>query len=232
VGQNAKSSDRAYVFRSSPESGPGTRLELDYSDPALLSTIGVVNANDVSWIVRSLTSQGMIQPAPGIAGSFNWTGHLTAQGWTRLDDLRGAHISSKFAFFARKFDNLDLDRLFETCLRRAVEKTGYELRRATQRAGLIDAVIEDEIRRCRFVVADLTDDNAGAYWEAGLAEGLGKDVIYICRATDQNGAEKKTHFDTNHRQTVRWDLADLDRTATELKAVIRNTLLGDANQSD
>jgi hypothetical protein len=156
-----------------------------------------------------------------------WEGHLTAQGWTRFEDLKRAHISSKFAFFARKFnDTPDLDRLFDTCLRRAVEETGYELRMVTQRAGLIDAVIEDEIRRCRFVVADLSDDNAGAYWEAGLAEGLGKDVIYICHE------KRTTHFDTNHRHTVKWDLAELDRTATELKAVIRNTLLGDANQSD
>ena len=42
----------------------------------------------------------------------------------------------------------------------------------------------------------------------------------------------KTHFDTDHRQTVRWDLNALDDTAKTLKAVIRNTLLGDAKQED
>lgn len=87
-------------------------------------------------------------------------------------------------------------------------------------------IIENEIRRCRFLIADLSDDNAGAYWEAGLAEGLGKDVIYICREG------RKTHFDTDHRHTVRWDLTNLDETARQLKAVIRNTLLGDAKQED
>lgn len=106
-----------------------------------------------------------------------------------------------------------------------------ELRTVTQRAGLIDAVIEDEIRRCRFLLADLSDDNADAYWEAGFAEGLGKPVIYICCAT-KDGMEKKTHFDADHRHTVRWDLASLDQTAIKLKAVIRNTLLVDAKQTD
>ena len=72
---------------------------------------------------------------------------------------------------------------------------------------------------------------AGAYWEAGFAEGLGKPVIYICRAKEGD-AEKKTHFDANHRHTVRWDLSTLDETAKKLKAVIRNTLLGDAKQED
>jgi nucleoside 2-deoxyribosyltransferase len=108
----------------------------------------------------------------------------------------------------------------------AVADTGYELRTVPQKAGHIDAIIEDEIRRCKFVVADLSDTNAGAYWEAGLAEGLRKPVIYICC----EGIE--THFDTNHRQTVRWDLSDLDGTAKWLKAVIRNTLLGDAKHED
>jgi nucleoside 2-deoxyribosyltransferase len=95
----------------------------------------------------------------------------------------------------------------------------------------VDAVIENEIRRCRFLIADLSDDNAGVYWEAGLAEGLGKPVFYICRAKD-GAVEKKTHFDTNHRHTVRWALSTLDETAKRLKAVIRNTLLGDAKQED
>jgi nucleoside 2-deoxyribosyltransferase len=104
--------------------------------------------------------------------------------------------------------------------------TGYDLRTVIQCAGLVDAVIEDELRRCRFLVADLSDDNSGAYWEAGFAEGLGKPAICVCRR------DVKTHFDADHRQTIRWDLNKLDETATQLKAVIRNTLLGDANQSD
>jgi hypothetical protein len=224
-----EASDNLILWLAEKADGrPGAELEVIYSVPKLLSTIGVVGEEDVRWILGSLTSLGLIS---GIYLA-SWSGHLTAAGWNRFEELKRAHVASKFAFFARKFDNPDLDRLFDACLRKAVEETGYELRTATQRAGLIDAVIEDEIRRCRFVVADLSDDNAGAYWEAGFAEGLGRDVIYICRATDPSGAQKETHFDAGHRQTVRWDLAAPDRTAADLKAVIRNTLLGDAIQSN
>jgi nucleoside 2-deoxyribosyltransferase len=138
-------------------------------------------------------------------------------------------VSSSFAFFARQFKNAELDDVYTRCLRPAVNAIGYDLRTVTQQPGLVDAVIEDEIRRCRFLLADLSDDNAGAYWEAGLAEGLGKPVIYICRAKD-GAAEKRTHFDTNHRHTIRWDPSSLDDTATQLKALIRNTLLGDAKR--
>jgi nucleoside 2-deoxyribosyltransferase len=66
-----------------------------------------------------------------------------------------------------------------------------------------------EIRMCRFLIADLTCGNQGAYWEAGYAEGLGKPVIYTCNKSyfDKEG----THFDTNHHQTVLWDPARLEQ---------------------
>jgi hypothetical protein len=210
------------------EGMPGALIELAYSDLFLLGAIGVVGANDIAWAVNALKSQDMFD---GSAGPSSCKGNLTVRGWQRFEELKRAHIASRFAFFARKFDNAELDIVYEKCLRPAVRATGYELRTVTQRAGLVDALIEDEIRRCRFLVADLSDDNAGAYWEAGFAEGLGKPVIYVCRARD-GGAEKRTHFDANHRHTIRWDSASLDQTAANLKAVIRNTLLGDAKQAD
>jgi len=221
----AEASDNLLTWLAEQADGsPGSPIQVVYGDHSLLGSIGVIGGLDLRWIVDSLLARGLVQRPIDTGGHCRVT--LTAQGWQRFEELKQGHISSRFAFFARQFDNSDLDQLFENCLRRAVQETGYELRMAPQKAGLIDAVIEDEIRRCRFVIADLSDDNAGAYWEAGLAEGLGKDVIYICHAT------LDTHFDTNHRQTVRWDLADPERTARDLKAVIRNTLLGDANQAD
>jgi len=220
-----EASDNLTIWLGEKSDGrPGRTIEIIYADPVLLGTLGVIDEREVGWLVTSLQNQGLLRgdsDAP-----YFYSGYLTSEGWQRFEELRRAHISSNFAFFARKFDNLELDKVFNDCLYQAVKDTGYELRTATQRAGLVDAVIEDEIRRCRFLIADLSDSNAGAYWEAGFAEGLGKPVIYICKA---GGV---VHFDTDHRHTVRWDVSDLDRTAIQLKAVIRNTLLADAKQAD
>jgi nucleoside 2-deoxyribosyltransferase len=202
---------------------PGRPLSLNHGEDLLLAaSIGAVDGEDVLWAVRSLDAQKLIS---GIWLNYFTNGYLTAPGWERVEELKRAHVTSRYAFFARKFANDELDLVYETCLVQAVADTGYELRMVTQKAGHIDAIIEDEIRRCRFLVADLSDHNAGAYWEAGFAEGLGKPVIYICRQ------DVKTHFDTDHRQTVRWGKTP-DVTAKHLKAVIRNTLLGDAKQED
>jgi hypothetical protein len=202
---------------------PGRPISLDHTgDLPLAASIGAVD-EDVLWAVRNLDEQKLLS---GKWLNYFTNGYLTASGWERIEELKTAHISSRYAFFARKFANVDLDTLYKNCLKQAVADTGFELRTVTQKAGHIDAIIEDEIRRCRFLIADLSDSNAGAYWEAGLAEGLRKPVIYICR----DGVQ--THFDTDHRQTVRWDLTKVGETAQRLKAVIRNTLLGDAKQED
>jgi hypothetical protein len=208
---------------------PGRALKIRYDNEEVLGTIGAVEPTDAEWVVKALVDEKLVAAGLGYDGGELL---LTPHGWGRVADLKRAHVSSQYAFFARQFKNDDLDLLFDDYLRQAVSETGYELRTVTQKAGHIDAIIEDEIRRCRFLIADLSDDNAGAYWEAGFAQGLGKDVIYICRSKDQNGELIKTHFDTDHRQTVRWDLADPESFAKRIKAVIRNTLLGDANQSD
>jgi len=187
----------------------------------LVATIGARDIADVFWAREVLEKQGLVDVSPNTIHS-----RLTPAGWLRVEELKRAHVSSRYSFFARKFANDQLDEVFIRCLQPAVLATGYELRTVMPKAGQVDAIIEDEIRRCRFLLADLSDDNAGAYWEAGFAEGLGKPVIYVCR----EGIN--THFDTDHRQTVKWDLSTLETTAAQLKAVIRNTLLADAKQSD
>jgi nucleoside 2-deoxyribosyltransferase len=80
------------------------------------------------------------------------------------------------------------------------------------------------------LIADLTDDNEGAYWEAGFAEGLGKPVIFSCEKAKFE--EKKTHFDTNHHLTVKWDKNSPQDAAEELKATIRATLPDEAQMTD
>ena len=116
----------------------------------------------------------------------------------------------------------------------AVSKTGFEIRRLDEekRAGLIDDKLRVEIRRSKFLIADLSDENNGAYWEAGYAEGLGMQVIYICE--EEKFEQKKTHFDTNHHLTVQWknDPESLQKFAEELKATIRATFPAEAKMED
>ena len=142
--------------------------------------------------------------------------------------------TARIAFMAMQYEDVVLDKMFDDCFSPAVENTGFELRRLDRhpKAGLIDHLLRVEIRNARFLLADLTHHNRGAYWEGGYAEGLGKPVIYLCEKSVFDDEKKRPHFDTNHCQTVVWEEENIEECARQLKATIRATLPGEAKQAD
>ena len=133
---------------------------------------------------------------------------------------------------AMKFDDPELDSVVATCFVPAVQKAGFELRtlRDAQPCGVIDDQMRVALRNSRFVLADLTHGNHGAYWEAGFAEGLGRPVIYTCRRHEWEA--QRTHFDTNHLVTIVWDPANLKPAEEQLIATIRATLPSEATMEN
>lgn len=145
-------------------------------------------------------------------------------GWEHYENLRRGSTNYHRAFMAMKFGDPILDSQLSNVFKPSVRQVGFELFKLDDepRAGLIDDRLRVEIQASDFVIADLTHDNLGAYWEAGYAEGLGKPVIYTCELTRFEA--KKTHFDTNHHLTIVWDVDKPDETALKLKATVRATL--------
>jgi hypothetical protein len=158
---------------------------------------------------------------------------LTLEGWRRVLEIqKNGPANNKRAFMAMPFGDSWLDEIYRARIVAAVSDTGFDLKGVDEepRAGLIDSRIRVDIRNSRFLLAELTGNNNGVYWEAGFADGLGKPVIYLCEQ-DPDG-KLKTHFDTNHHQTVGWRGDDLDKAMEELKAVIRATLPAEAKMVD
>jgi hypothetical protein len=157
---------------------------------------------------------------------------LTFDGWNRYEELMRSVETSRTAFMAMKFGDVEADRMFVECFQPAVNRTGFVLQRLDQnpKAGLIDLRMEVAIRTARFLIADLTHGNLGAYWEAGFAAGLGKPVFYTCKA--ETFKAQSTHFDTNHHHTVLWDATKPEEAAEALKVSIRATLPVEARLKD
>jgi len=157
---------------------------------------------------------------------------LTFEGWKRFSELQKAHSEGPIAFMAMPFGDPLLDRMFVSCFKPAIAETGFDLRRIIDNvpAGLIDDRLRVEIRKSRFMVCELTNKNAGAYWEGGFAEGLGRPVIYSCKKSYFQS--QGTHFDTNHCHTILWDELNLSGAAEQLKATIRASLPAEAKLTD
>lgn len=181
----------------------------------------------LDWLLQQVKDRELFVTTSSSNGS-ELKLRLTMSGWREFGILRRRVAISKNAFMAMKFGDASLDKVLAECFKPAVARAGFSLRPLNdgQEAGLIDNQIRTAIRSARFVVADLTHDNNGAYFEAGFAEGLGLPVIYTCEAS--KFSKSKTHFDTNHLVTIPWDLGNLDAAARELTATVRNTLPGEA----
>jgi len=196
-----------------------------------MSTIGAKTEQGFALIIQQLMESGLIIGDKSTA-SGHGTYTLSFEGCEYYDRLKRGAVNSNKAFMAMKFDDAELDEMLESCFKPAVLATGFDLvtLQDNPRAGLIDDRLRVEIRAARFLIADLTHENAGSYWEAGFAEGLGKPVIYICEK--KKSGEEKTHFDTNHHLPVVWDSANPTQAIEDLKNTIRATLPAEAKLSD
>ena len=76
------------------------------------------------------------------------------------------------------------------------------------------------IQKAQFMVADFTLQRQNVYFEAGLARGLGREVVWTCRDDEFD----ELHFDTRPFNFIRW------KTAAELRENltdrIRATIVG------
>jgi hypothetical protein len=194
------------------------------------AVIGAASLDNFFVVAQELINRGLFKGSAVSGPSF--IGTLTLEGWQTYEELKRGRIASRKGFMAMSYDNEELDNVFHECFKPAVTAAGFNLQRLDEAppAGLIDNRLRVEIRTSRFLVADLTGDNLGAYWEAGYAEGLGKPVIYTCEKNYFDG--HKTHFDTNHHHTVVWDPDKLDDAAAAVTATIRATLPSEAVMED
>lgn len=219
-----------WLARNTP--GPGELLELAPESHA--GIIGAKSPAGFALVLDHLFATGLVVGhqlrAIGVQGQAQAT--LSFAGWEYYEQLAKGNAIYRKAFMAMKFGDPALEYMLANVFRPAAAQAGFDLFKLDDvpKAGLIDDRLRVEIQASDFVVADLSHDNLGAYWEAGYAEGLGKAVIYTCARAKFE--ETKTHFDTNHHLTIVWDAADPEKAGNALKATIRATLPHVAKQSD
>ncbi|MBP7049902.1 MAG: hypothetical protein KBE65_02700 [Phycisphaerae bacterium] len=209
---------------------------VDVEKFAIQAIVGSATFDEFVFVFGHLRDKGVIQHQGGRDNIYS-KARLSFLGWERYRELSRATSDSRKAFMAMQYDNEQLTTIFTGVFKEAVEKTGFDLRRLVdmpQPAGLIDDDLRVKIRASRFLIADLTDKNPGAYWEAGYAEGLGKRVIYTCKKEVFEDPNSRPHFDTNHHLTIlwEWDPDKRKEAGEKLKNTIRATLPAEAKLSD
>jgi nucleoside 2-deoxyribosyltransferase len=175
---------------------PGQYIKLDQGRECSLACVR--EEAELLFFLKCLRDRGdIIMSDPGTL--------ITGPGWERAARLAEQPATSKTAFVAMRFNNEMLP-LWEAAFEPAIRRARFEPRLANnpQHNEPIDAHIVAELKQCRFVIADVTFAAPGVYFEAGYALGIGRPVIWTCRA-DRKAQDM--HFDTRQYNHILWDAA-------------------------
>lgn len=211
---------------------PGESVAITFEDHG--AVVGAKSHAGLSMLIEHLKKVQLVAGSSGkfMSGEVFANLHLTFEGWEQYENLRTGAASYRKAFMAMKFGDEQLNLILDAVFRPSAKRAGFDLFKLDDkpRAGLIDDRMRVEIRAADFVIADLSHDNLGAYWEAGYAEGLGKPVIYTCEKSKFEAS--RTHFDTNHHLTIVWCPNEAAVAGEQLVQTIRATLPHLANLVD
>ncbi len=151
--------------------------------------------------------------------------YISARGWQHIEELKRRHAETKQAFIAMSFS--PEVQYIRDAFKAAITLAGYAPMVIDEKEHNHQIVPETllEIERSRFLVLDVTMPNYGAYYEAGYALGLGKEVIICCKQDvfdDEEGKYLRPHFDIAQTSQIRWkDEADLiDRLVKRINATV------------
>ncbi len=124
---------------------------------------------------------------------------IQENGWLFIEEKMKS-VNSKKVFIAMWFDDSMNKAFLEIC--RSLESLGFIPFRIDKKEynNEISGEILYEIRKCRFMIADVTNQRHGVYFEAGYAIGLGIPVIWSCRSDDLINI----HFDTRQYNHIVW----------------------------
>ena len=106
----------------------------------------------------------------------------------------------------------------EEAIKPACVRCGFEAQKVDDEhynGNIVDRIIV-KIKRSKFVVADYTYDNSGAYYEAGYADGMGLKVIECCEKNWFDKPENKVHLDKRNNNLILYkDYKDLEEQLVE-----------------
>jgi len=198
---------------------PGLGIDIDANRDYPLAYAH--DESEYYYYARYLIEEGLLNDQD--PGNYT-TAIVTPKGWARISELESKGIESKEVFVAMSFDPRYAE-LYEA-IKDGVGMAGmgYIANRLDdpQDQQLIDNALIARMRESRFLVADLSQNNHGVYYEAGFTRALGRPVIYTCKRLDENGQlvdtqdPEELHFDVSHWPIIFWEEDRLEDFKQEL----------------
>ncbi|MHA1206864.1 MAG: nucleoside 2-deoxyribosyltransferase [Candidatus Hodarchaeales archaeon] len=178
-----------------------------------------INVEEVKAYLKHLKDSNLVDfSGPRIEknGTSCYRLELTVEGWQKVEEQAKPNIESKQAFVAMWFDD-EMKSAYSEGIAKLEEDTGFSMLRIDMKQfndKICDKILA-EIRRSRFLIADVTKHRQGVYFEAGFAMGLGLPVIWTCRQDEID----ECHFDTRQYNHITWN------NENELRQKLRDRII-------
>ncbi len=160
------------------------------------------NADELNFLLKALAERKLISLHEDRlkVGIVQTT--ILPDGWDYIDKYSSRPVIADRAFIAMSFDK-KLEPVWERGIKPAIKRAGYKPYRIDKEPHIdrIDAKIIADIRDSLFVVADVTQQKQGVYFEAGFALALNRPVIWCVNKKHL----KKVHFDTRQFNHIVWE---------------------------
>jgi len=175
---------------------PGESIELNIEKDYPLAW--ALNYQEFVYYLYSLKNRELLELR---RGGRTFSVKIAPKGWDLLEET-GKQLRDTYQVFVAMSFSSEMTPIYEEAVYPAIYNAGYDPYRIDMEphAERIDAKIVAEIRNSRFVVADVTEQKQGVYFEAGYALGMGLPVIWSVREDDL----EKVHFDTRQYNHIVW----------------------------
>jgi hypothetical protein len=223
-----------YAAKKAPHFGLYTTSEGEQSWRARLF---LPKESSLQTLLKVVENAGLIHVRTPQTGDIS----LTLIGWEKLREIKlRKSVDSSQAFVAMWFHE-DLNEVYTNGIYPALKETGLDPFRVDKNPNenRIDHEIMSQIRKSKFLIADVTGERAGVYYEAGFAQGLGIPVIWTCNSSWKtkiienvypNSIEeplvseftwpRRMHFDTRQFPHIFW------RDSTDFKSQLISNIVG------
>jgi hypothetical protein len=124
---------------------------------------------------------------------------IAVKGWVEIENQIAKNNSSQVFIAMRFHKSTDLAR---DAIKRAIRHSSLNPLSIDEKEHInrICSEIQYEIKNSGLVIADVTGQNQGVYYEAGYAMGLNIPVIWCCRCSEAD----QLHFDTRQYNHILW----------------------------